>query len=79
MFDFITNPTLSQLDPVLKLGFLILVGLYIIFAFMLLNKIRSFKRIITFERNSGIMLLQTFSYLFLLLLVFLFIAAVVIV
>ena len=79
MFDLITNPSLFRIDPIFKIGFLILLGVYIIFAFMLTNKVRSFKRIITLSTGSGVLFVQTFSYIFLILLLFLFIFVLVIV
>ncbi len=79
MLELITNPSLFRIDPILKIGFLILLGVYIIFAFMLTSKIRSFNRIINLSRGSGIMLIQGFAYLFLALLLFLFIFVLVIV
>jgi len=78
MFD-ITNLSAFHLDPVLKIGFLILLGIYAIFAFMLINKIRSFNRIISLSAGTGHTFIQTFAYLFFILILSLFIATLVIV
>lgn len=79
MFELITNPSLFHLDPIFKFGFLTLLGIYIIFAFMLISKIRSFNKIITLSPESGTLFIQSFAYIFFVLLLFLFIVVLVIV
>ena len=64
---------------IFKVFFLVLLGIYSIFIFMLLNKIRSFDKIISLSGTSGGGLIKFFTLLYLLALIFTFVLAVVIV
>lgn len=62
-----------------KIFFLILLGLFIVFIFMLITKIRSFDKIIILEGQAGGGLLRILLYLYFAALLFLFVIALVIV
>jgi hypothetical protein len=62
-----------------KLFFLILLGLFIIFIFMLITKIRSFDKIIILEGQAGGGFLRALLYIYFGTLLFLFVIALVIV
>lgn len=62
-----------------KIFFLLLLSIYIIFIFMLNNKIRSFDKIITLSGKVGSEFVKSFAYFYLFALLFLFVLALVIV
>lgn len=64
---------------IFKVFFLILLGLYIVFVVMLVSKLRSFDNIIHLPGTSGGGGIKLFAVIYLLLLVFTFITALVIV
>lgn len=62
-----------------KIFFLILLGIFIIFIFMLLTKVRSFDKIIILEGRAGGRLVRSLLYIYFIALLFLFIFVLVIV
>ncbi|HZE86895.1 MAG TPA: DUF5657 family protein [Methylomirabilota bacterium] len=63
----------------IKVAFLILVGLYAIFTFMLATKIRSFNKILFLPANSGGAFLQLVAIIYFFIVLSLFIVTIVIV
>ena len=64
---------------VFKIGFLILIGLYVLFTFMLVIKIKGLNRIVFLPSEAGKVLIQIFSILYFLAVLSLFILTIVIV
>lgn len=64
---------------IIKVFFLLLLGLYIIFIFMLVSKLRSFDKIILLQGASGGRIIRLLGLVYLFLLLFLFVLALVIV
>ena len=62
-----------------KIFFLILLGIYIIFILMLANKIRSFDKIVVLSGKVSSAFVKSFAFFYLILLLFLFVAGLVIV
>lgn len=63
---------------IVKLFFLLLIGMYSVFVFVVFTNIRSLNKLILVERAAGSKVVTTLTFVYLLLTVFLFILALVI-
>jgi hypothetical protein len=75
IIESLTTGTIAYI----KIALLILMGLYVLFVFMLLVKIRSLNKTVFLPQESGEIILQIFAFLYLLVVISLFIATIVIV
>ena len=78
----IINPStlLQQINiPLLiKITFLVLVGLYAIFSLMLANKIRSFNKILFLPPNGGESLMQAVSLIYAVIVIIFFLLVLIV-
>ncbi len=79
MPDFIQLFGLANARLIFKIGFLIIVGLFVIFSFMLLTKVRALNRVIFLPPEAGKIVLQILTVLYFLVVLSLFFLTIVIV
>ena len=67
-----------NISLIIKIIFLIIIGLYVIFSLMLVNKIRSFNKILFLPPNGGENLMQAISVVYSVIIIIFFILALIV-